>query len=60
MSIVLIENGEYRGFGYADKASSQTLEDLRLAVRTYDHNSDTVKIIAGYLRNNKRVRKISF
>lgn len=59
-SIVLIERGQYKGFGYIDVSESEpTIEDMCQSVKKYPHNRDIQKILCNFL-NTKPYTKINF
>lgn len=44
-SVVHVENGRYRGFGYADESIGQQFEDLRSVITPRDDNRDIQRIL---------------
>ena len=53
-SIVFIENGTYKGFGYFDHTVAITnSEDIYNYISHYEDNKDVRQIIIGYIRKNK-------
>lgn len=57
-SVVLVENGVYRGFGFLNKEEEvKQAADLRDYIKTFEDNRDVQQIIRSYL-NNKKVEKI--
>ena len=53
-SIVLVEQGEYKGFGYTTKeASVETIEEVSIIISPFAHNSSTRKILNEYFNSNK-------
>lgn len=53
-SLILIEDGKYKGFGYADSSTQvSTVEDLRSGIRMATYYPDTDAIIRSYLKNSK-------
>lgn len=57
-SIVVIENGVYKGFGYLDEEESiEKPEEFEDRIEPYENNRDVQQIIRSYL-NNKKVEKI--
>ena len=53
-SIVFIENGTYKGFGYFDHTEVITnSEDIYNYISHYEDNKDVRQIIIGYIRKNK-------
>ena len=57
-SVILVENGVYKGFGFleADEQINDA-ETLKSYVKTYEDNRDVQQIIRSYL-NHKKVEKI--
>lgn len=54
-SVVCIEKGQYKGFGYIDTQFEQpTAESLRHCIKKYPHNQDIQTILARFM--DKRVR----
>lgn len=53
-SIVFIENGTYKGFGYFDHTAAITnSEEIYNHISHYDDNKDVRQIIIGYIKKNK-------
>jgi DNA polymerase-3 subunit epsilon len=53
-SVILIENGTYRGYGYFNLNFQITNpEILKSVINPMTNNRDTQHIIQGYLRKNK-------
>lgn len=51
-SLVLIENGAYKGFGYFDpEMSYSSLEEAKEIIQPYSENADVQRILRGYLQN---------
>ncbi len=60
-SIVLVEDGEYSGFGYIDAAESiSSVSALRHSITAYDSNPEVKRIIRGYLHKNPKTKVIYF
>ena len=58
-SIVLIENGRYRGFGYVDETfTARKLADFRDVIQPYNDNKDTQQIIRLHLRTKHKGEKV--
>ena len=58
-SIVLVENGRYRGFGYVDETfSARKLADFRDVVKEYADNKDIQQIIRLHLRTKRNGEKV--
>ena len=49
--MVHVENGRYRGFGYADEGTGQQLDDLRSVITLRDDNRDIQRILRQQLMN---------
>lgn len=50
-SVVFIERGQYKGFGYVESDPMIVQEEILLsAIKKYRHNSDIQTILCGYLR----------
>ncbi len=59
-SIVLVEDGKYRGFGYIDQENiNGNIELLKDAVKPYTHNPDVVRIILGFLNRKTNLEVIN-
>ena len=53
-SVILIENGEYRGFGFYNlNFQINNIEILRSIINSAEHDRDSRHIIQNYLRKNK-------
>jgi DNA polymerase III subunit epsilon len=60
-SLVLVENGRYKGFGYADlECAGNDLEVLKENIKPCMDNRDVQQIIKTYLRKNKVEKLIKF
>jgi DNA polymerase III subunit epsilon len=60
-SVVCVENGQYKGFGFfSEEGLDATFENIRQCIKPYAHNRDIQKIICGYLRKNQSDRLIRF
>ncbi len=60
-SVVCVESGIYKGFGYFDpEAMGDDLAGLRGCVKFYAHNRDIQKIICGHLRKNQKDRLLRY
>ncbi len=58
-SLVWVENGIYRGFGYAEGQWTDTsIEELTSSVTPYPDNQDVQRIIGSYLRKHPHCRRI--
>lgn len=58
LAVILVENGQYRGFGYTDAEEGQTIEELKEAIKPYAHNNDIVKIIREYTKGKRGLKMI--
>ena len=59
-SVVLIENGQYQGFGYIDQEDiNGDVAILKDVVKPYTHNPDVVRIILGFLNKGKNLEVIN-
>lgn len=53
-AVILVEEGQYRGFGYMDKSEPvEHIESIKEAIQTYEHNPDIVRIIRHYIHTSK-------
>jgi DNA polymerase-3 subunit epsilon len=60
-ALVLVENGRYKGFGYANlEYGNATLEELKEHIKFRKDNKDVQQIIKSYLRKNKVEKVIKF
>lgn len=58
-SIVLVEDGEYKGYGYVDKEHFYgSASAIRDAVKMYPGNPETSRIIRHFLSKNPRVKVV--
>lgn len=58
-TIVLVENGYYRGFGYVDETfTARRIQDFRDAIKPYSDNKDTQQIIRQYLRTKRKGERV--
>ncbi|TVR78321.1 MAG: hypothetical protein EA412_09190 [Chitinophagaceae bacterium] len=57
MSCVLVENGVFKGYGYADKNYVRSIEDLRDCIQLMEENRDIKSILKHFISKNK-VEKI--
>ena len=60
-AVVLVENGEYQGFGYVgtDELTGQ-IDELRDAIKFYEHNPEVMRILQGFLAKPRGVKMILF
>ena len=61
-TIVVVEHGRYRGFGYADAetVTATTMADFKELIQPYVANKDTDQIIRWYLRSGHPDRVVLF
>ncbi|HYW97195.1 MAG TPA: hypothetical protein VE870_16500, partial [Bacteroidales bacterium] len=60
-SVILIEKGLYRGFGFLDVSESYVqVDDLKACIKESNDNSEIRQIIRGWLRKNKIEKIIKF
>ena len=58
-SVILIENGEYKGFGFYNlNFQIDNSEVLRSIITPMKNNRDAQHIIQGYLRRNKVLKTV--
>jgi DNA polymerase-3 subunit epsilon len=58
-SVVCVENGQYKGFGYVDISFGQpSIEDLKSCIKKYEHNRDIQNILCLMLK--KKYLKIKY
>jgi len=56
-SVILIKNGQYKGFGFMDVPFSEpSIEDMCQAIKKYPHNRDIQQILCTYLRTKNHVK----
>lgn len=56
-SIISIEQGEYKGFGYIDHSLTEpNIDSIRDCIKKYNHNKDIQKILRGFMK--KGVKKL--
>ena len=60
-SVVLVEDGEYRGFGFVDRDTVSTgLDALRDCIQRFDSNPETKRIIRRFLSDAPKSRVLEF
>ena len=60
-AVVLVEDGQYQGFGYADIESDQgDIETLKEVIKPYHHNPDIIRIIRQFMDGKNGVQVIKF
>lgn len=57
-SVVCIERGQYKGFGFMDANKESDHDYLRTCIKPYPHNRDIQQILCTYLRGTQK--KINF
>ncbi len=58
ISVILVEEGQYRGFGFIDKEdSNEGIEVLKDAIKPYNHNPEVVGFIQRFMAKGK-IQKI--
>jgi len=61
LSVVCIESGQYRGFGYADAMyEGQDIESLRQCVKHYPHNRDIQTILCRFIKKGYKKIALSY
>ncbi|MBK3516354.1 exonuclease domain-containing protein [Carboxylicivirga marina] len=61
VSLVVIENGRYLGWGYLDEdACIESPQQFKEHISMFDDNGNTRSIISGYLRNKKYKKLIPY
>ncbi len=59
-AIVLVENGQYKGFGYIEQENiNGNIDELKDAIKPFNHNPDVVKIIMHFLNKGKNLEVIN-
>ena len=58
--IILIQNGKYMGFGYAEKDAPglMTVDEIKNIITSYPDNRDIQQIIKSFLRHNDTTTKL--
>lgn len=60
-AVVLVENGDYKGFGFFNlNYQIQHIEVLRSLITPMDNNRDTVHIIQSFIRKKQSIKIIEF
>ncbi len=60
-AVILIENGEYQGFGYVEMESlSGQVDELRDSVKFYEHNPEVMRILQSYMAKENGMKMIKF
>ena len=58
-TLVLVENGRYRGFAYVDETfTARRLDDFREVIKEYVDNKDTQQIIRQHLRTKRKGERV--
>lgn len=61
LSIILIENGHYAGFGYMDTAEQITSpEEFKSLINRTAYYPDADDLVRGWLKQNEKVKKVVF
>ena len=61
VSLVVIENGTYLGYGWMDKDNPvSSPEEFKVYIKFMEDNRDVRRIISGYLKNNKPEKIIEY
>jgi DNA polymerase-3 subunit epsilon len=56
-SVVCLESGKYKGFGFIDVASGQPdIETMRACIQPYPHNRDIQQILCNYLKKTSDIK----
>jgi DNA polymerase-3 subunit epsilon len=58
LSVVLVRDGNYRGFGYIDASAQQDLTALYDAIKFYEGNPETTRIIQSYQSKHPKLKII--
>ena len=59
-SVVLVEEGEYQGFGFIDEEAANGIDELHDAIKSYKSNPETKRLVARYLSDNEQIRVLRF
>lgn len=60
-ALILVENGKYKGYGYAStEFAANNPDQLKENIKTYPDNKDIQQILKSYLKNNKVEKLIRF
>lgn len=60
-SVILVEDGEYKGFGYAELSEMNgDLEELRDVIQSYPNNPETRRLIRRFMADNEKMKVIKF
>ena len=60
-AVVLVEEGQYRGYGYIDiEDNNGSIEELKEVIHPYPHNPETIRIIRRFMASKKRVKVLEF
>lgn len=58
LAVVLVEQGQYRGFAYFDQHDALDAAQMREGIRHFPGNPETNRIIASFIGKNKSIRTI--
>ncbi|HFA49021.1 MAG TPA: DNA polymerase III subunit epsilon [Bacteroidetes bacterium] len=60
-TVILVEEGEYRGFGYAElNELNGQVEELRDVVKFYENNPEVMRILQGFIAKGKGLKMLPF
>lgn len=57
-AVILVEQGQYQGYGYWDMQEAGTPEQMRDTIRSFPGNPETNRIISTFIKKEKKVRII--
>lgn len=60
LSVVQVQGGAYRGFGYVNQEDQLTITALKDAIKAYPGNPETTRIIQRYLHQNPKVKVVRY
>lgn len=59
LAVILVENGNYQGFGYLDEEGlNGSMDNLRDAITPYAGNPETTRLIQRYLNKKPHLKRI--
>ena len=60
-SLILIEDGHYRGFGYFDEYTQlNSKEDFQNVIKQSNYYPDADDLVKGFLKQNLTIKKVVF
>ena len=60
-AVVLVENGEYQGYGFVDMAElNGHVDEIRDAIKWQEHNPEVMRILQGFLVKQRGVKVVEF